>query len=522
MTADPFEADVDPIASLEMSDDDARDYAFARNWEPEIPALEHELGDPERIAQLRADREAHETELRAVVAHSRAEHKIPTEPNGDGHGIVRMSTVDPEHVDWLWSGRIPLGKLTLVDGDPGRGKSTFMLDLAARVTTGSPLPDGTQLGDPRSVVLMTAEDGLADTVRPRLDAAGADPARVVVIEAVPVYDDEGNMTLRPPSLPRDLGFLERVIREEKAALGLIDVLAAYLGADVDGHVDKDVRRALMPLAKMAERTGAAIIAARHLTKARGGNAIYAGGGSIGIIGAARSALIIGDDPSDETGDRRILAVAKSNLAAIPTALAYRLVSAHEHGCARIEWLGATDHTADDLVSVESREQHTERDEATDFLRELLADGPMAAKDTKAAARGAGIAERTLTRARQDLHVVVDRAGFPAVSTWRLRATPPPTHTGGPTGEGGPTVTPQRFPDHPPSAGSQLGHPPVLGPTGPTDGVDEPPEPTADTAPAEPDPATDAERQRLADEETAVLARLEDELGAEVVDAGEPS
>jgi AAA domain len=310
--------------------------------------------------------------------------------------FTRMADVEPEDVSWLWPGRIPFGKLTVLDGDPKTGKSTMMLDLAARLSTGSPFPDGHRLDGPADVVLLTAEDGLADTVRPRLDAAGANVKRIAVLDWAKAYDKDGTVTERPPSLPRDLPDLETFVTRHGAALVIIDVLNAFLGADVDGYKDQDVRRALMPLAKMAERTGAAIVAIRHLTKQRTGNALYAGGGSIGIVGAARSVLLVAVDPDDD--DRRVMASVACNIAAPVSALGFRLV-ADEHG-SKVVWLGDVAHTADALVSPRSGEDRTARDEAAEWLGEFLADGARPATDVKDAATAAGINPRTLRRAKK--------------------------------------------------------------------------------------------------------------------------
>ena len=230
--------------------------------------------------------------------------------------VTAMADVAPEAVRWLWEGRIPLGKLTVLEGDPKGGKSTMTLDLMARVSTNSPMPDGTlsDLDGRAYCVLLTAEDGLADTVRPRLDLAGADVSRVMVWEGVLSTTDEST-ELRMPSLPLDVLRLEALVTELAAKLVVVDVLAAYLGDRVDSHHDNDVRRALAPLAKMAESTGAAVVVLRHLNKGGGTKAMYRGGGSIGISGQARSILLSGLDPNDETNRRRVLAVTGCNVAA---------------------------------------------------------------------------------------------------------------------------------------------------------------------------------------------------------------
>lgn len=335
--------------------------------------------------------------------------------------FVRLCDVEPEHVSWLWPGRIPLGKVCIVDGDPGLGKSTLVLgEMASRVTTGTPWPDGQPcpLG---SVVMLTAEDGLGDTIRPRLDAHGADSSRVVAFEAVEYGPDDERL----PSLALDVARIEAAVIREGALLVVVDVLMAFLGARTDAYRDQDVRTLLTPLVKMAERTGCAVICLRHLSKSGGANALYRGGGSIGIIGAARAGLLVALDPEDET--RRVLAVTKNNLAAPVPALAFRLAPDEVRGCARIEWDGETAHTASQLLESGDAEERSAGDEAVAFLTELLEDGPMPASKVRKAARDAGIADRTLDRARKRAGIGSKREGFGAdgVWSWSLSATQPP-------------------------------------------------------------------------------------------------
>lgn len=326
--------------------------------------------------------------------------------------ITRLSDVRPRPVEWLWPGRLPAGKLVVVDGDPGDGKSTMLTDLAARLTTGSPFPDGHRPYGPRAVVLLSAEDAADDTVRPRLDAAGADSARVVIFDGVAVTDEQGNVTTRPPSIPADLDRLEDVVTDEGAGLVIVDVLNAFLSSKVDGHRDQDIRSALMPLAHMAERTGACVVCIRHLNKAGGSNPLYRGGGSIGIIGAARLGLLVGADPEDE--DRRILAVSKSNLAAAPPALAYRLVDAPEHHCARVQWEGTTEHKAADLLVGRDHDDH-DRHDASKVLAAILSDGPLWAKEAIDRMAEAGFSKDQAKRAKGKLGVTTTKVGKPGDS-----------------------------------------------------------------------------------------------------------
>lgn len=355
-------------------------------------------------------------------------------PEGRGapaaaHSEPRLTTfadVTPERVSWLWPGYLPAGKLVLVDGDPSCGKSTMTTDLAARCSTGSPWPDGAASAGPADVLLLSAEDGLGDTIAPRLHAAGADVARVHALTEVPQVGDDGGVRMVPPSLPRDVPILHQLISRHRIKLVIVDVLMAYLNGKVDSHRDQDVRGVLHQLTTLAEATGCTMVLIRHLNKAGGGSPLYRGGGSIGIIGAARAAFIVGRDPDDQ--DRRILACSKSNLAVEPASLAYRLVSDNTLGCARVEWEGGVDLAAGDLLrGPRDDEERSERDEAVDWLTEYLAGngGEAPAKDVLRAGRADGIAERTLQRARARAGVTSQRRGFGQGSVWVLDPSFPP-------------------------------------------------------------------------------------------------
>jgi AAA domain-containing protein len=315
-----------------------------------------------------------------------------------------LSDITPQAVSWLWPARIPLGKLTLLEGDPGLGKSTLALDLAARVSCGAVMPDGVPgLGAPSGVVVLTAEDGLADTVAPRLEAAGADRERIVALCGVRVDDYE-----RPPMLPEDLPGVRAAIEQVVARLVIIDPLVAFFGSSVDSWRDQDVRRALHPLAQLAEECDVAILALRHLTKGGGPQAIYRGGGSIGIVGAARSALLVARDPEDD--GVRVLASVKCNLAPEPPSLTFRLESA-PGSVARIVWGGSSPHRADALVAVPADEgERSSIDEAIGFLREELSATPQKSRELERAARRLGISDRTLERARARLGVRPQKVG----------------------------------------------------------------------------------------------------------------
>ena len=373
-------------------------------------------------------RQTAEAILAELDAHARldAVHAGPSMPPtnpADTVSLVRLADVYPERVNWLWPGYLARGKLHVIDGDPGLGKSTLTTDLAARVTTGKPWPDG-QAGCPTGgVVLLSAEDGLADTIRPRLDAAGADLDRVVALTGVRYLDPgAGEVLERMPALPGDIGRIRYTVERVGAALVVIDPLMAYLGGDVNSYRDQDVRRALAPLSTMAEATGAAVILVRHLTKGGGSNALYRGGGSIGIIGAARIGYTVGRDPDDE--QRVIVAGTKANITTMPASLAYRLTEAPEHGCARVEWETApVSYTAMDLLSAatETPDERGERRDAAEWLRCYLTDegGSAAVADIVKAAKIEGISDRTLRRTRWAIGATASRSGFPARSVWEI-------------------------------------------------------------------------------------------------------
>jgi hypothetical protein len=253
---------------------------------------------------------------------------------------TRLAEVEPEHVSWLWPGRIPVGKITMLDGDPGNGKSTISLDIAARVSRGLPMPDGaaSDLEGPGNVLLLGVEDGLGDTIRPRLDAAGADVNRITAVTSA--VDLEGVDC--PFTIPHDIDMLGSEIETNAIRLVIVDPLVSFLSEETNSYNDHHIRRALSPVAQLAERTGASFLIIRHLTKAQGGNALYRGGGSIGITAIARSAMVVGVDPENE--DQRVLAMTKSNLSARVSSLAYRLESA-ANGSVAIDWQGESTHTA---------------------------------------------------------------------------------------------------------------------------------------------------------------------------------
>ena len=332
------------------------------------------------------------------------ERPAPGAPEFPTPGTL-LSEVKPERVSWLWRGWLALGKLSVIDGDPGLGKSAAVLDIAARVSTGRAFPDGSRCeAGTGGVVILSAEDGLADTIKPRLDAAGADTSRILSLATVPA-EDEGVRHERLLSIPDDIPLIEREIKRIGAKLMVVDPLMAFLSGEINSHKDQDVRRALAPLAAMAERTGAAVHVVRHLSKGDGRSPIYRGGGSIGIIGAARMGSLVAKDPQDD--NRRVLAPTKNNLATQPKSLLYRLEEA-DNGAVKVVWAGETGLSADDLLQTSNGAESEARTEAEDFLRSLLADGPLPSEEVFKESKEAGISTSTLRRAKKNLSISAER------------------------------------------------------------------------------------------------------------------
>jgi AAA domain len=316
-----------------------------------------------------------------------------------GKRVLQLSQVQPESIQWLWPGRMAAGKLTLLDGDPGLGKSMMTLDLAARVTTGREFPDGAAGGEPAGVVLVGGEDGVSDTIIARLQAAGADLSRVHTFDGT----SRDGVWRGLPTFPEDCGLLEEAVGEAKARLVIIDPLLAFISSNVWSVNDQMVRQALAPLARVAEKTRAAMILVRHLNKWGGGQrAIYRGSGSIGIIGSARTAFLVGRDP--EEPDMRVLACTKNNLGAPPASLSFRIVGVDQDR-ARVEWAGPVEVTAEELVQVPSHRRGELLPRAVLFLEKLLSKGPCSRESVLRKTRAYGIANRTLKRARGQLSVV---------------------------------------------------------------------------------------------------------------------
>jgi putative DNA primase/helicase len=328
--------------------------------------------------------------------------------------IVRLADVKPEPLRWLWPGRIALGKLTMIAGDPGLGKSFLTLDIASRLSTGTPWPDAVGQENPSGgAVLLSAEDDIADTIRPRLDAAGADVARIIALRAV----QQGEGAARMFNLATDLSALDAAIQRcTGCRLVVVDPITAYLGK-TDSHKNADIRGLLAPLSDLAARHGIAIVAVSHLNKSGAGPAMYRTMGSLAFVAAARAAWAVVRDPDDNA--RRLLLPVKNNLAPDAGGLAYSLRDSALDGIPSIAWESQpVSITADEVLSIPGGgDERTGREDAAEWLRVALADGPMKATDVKRQAKQNSIAERTLNRAKTTAGVQTKREGFGPGATW---------------------------------------------------------------------------------------------------------
>lgn len=308
--------------------------------------------------------------------------------------VVCMSDVEPEQVQWLWHPYIPLGKLTMLDGEEGIGKSWLLCALAGRISRGEALPFSDEVVSGNVLLLSGSEDGLADTIRPRLDAVGADCARIFAIDEPFTFDQSGLIRLTG------------LIAELQPSLVVIDPLFDYVAARTDINRDNESRAATRPLREVAERCGCAVVAVRHIGKSKGnGEARAAGLGGIGFRAAGRSGLLVGCDPQDRR--RRALVLTKSNLADITQAKAVGFTI--EGG--EFFWLGESTLTAESMLArLEDQDARSAQTSAASVLRDLLHDGARPAKEVQAEMRSAGFTDDVIRRARERLGIKPRKEG----------------------------------------------------------------------------------------------------------------
>jgi hypothetical protein len=329
---------------------------------------------------------------------------------------IPASEIESTAVTWLWPERVPVGSLTLLVGDPGLGKSLLTIDLAAKVSRG-------ELGDGGVSLLVTAEDALAATVRPRLDAAEAGLDRVRLFQKGTGGLEEGLV------LPDDVEELASLIGGHEAKLVVIDPLAAHLPRQINTWKDQSVREALAPLHRAAEAHQAAIVVVAHLNKGEGSDPLRRIGGSVGIAAAARSVLLLARDPSDPEGERgsqRVLAHAKSNLGPPAASLTFAVEEVELEGgvrTARVRELGLSAYLASELLTVERHERGSKVGDAIGLLGEMLASRPRPVTELEAAAQERDISWETMKRAKKVLGIESSKPSFGGGWAWQLPAEP---------------------------------------------------------------------------------------------------
>lgn len=332
-----------------------------------------------------------------------------------GLEIYCAESIEAKPLGWLWPNRIPLAKLTLFVGHPGLGKSFAALDVVARVTSGRQWPDGCPNQVTGGAIVFSAEDGLADTIIPRLLALGAQRGRIWLARRVREADEAGQINRRGFNLAKDLPHIERLLdRYPDVKLIVIDPVSAYL-ARTDSYKNSELRSEVLdPLSELAERRDVAILAITHFNKGGGSNGLERVSGSIAFPAAARAVWGIARDPEEPS--RRLMVSGKSNLGPEVDGLAFRIGPGGD-GVVTLQWLdGAIDENLSDLLR---REQEATREgsmgakleTAKALWCEMLRDGPRPVVEVETRARELRISESTLKRARWELGVRASRHGF---------------------------------------------------------------------------------------------------------------
>ncbi len=329
-----------------------------------------------------------------------------------------MADIKARPIRWLWPGRIARGKVSMIAGHPGLGKSQVTASLAAIVTTGGRWPVDWTPCELGSVVIMSAEDDPADTIRPRLEAAGADARRIYILEAVREPSD-GSTLDRPFNLKTDLCHLDELMEYiGDVSLVVIDPITAYLGG-ADSHKNAEVRALLAPLSELASRHCAAVVCVSHLNKGAG-EAMMRVNGSLAFVAAARAAFLVAKDRNDKC--RRLFLPVKNNIGNDVSGLAFRVEGHSVKGIetSRVSWEPeAVEISADEALVVEADTSMPARSEAKEWLNDLLADGPVAVKEIESEAKAAGLSWATVRRAKDALGIRSVKVRFDGQWSWSL-------------------------------------------------------------------------------------------------------
>lgn len=302
--------------------------------------------------------------------------------SGEQGKVTYYNTVKSKQVDWLWYPYIPYGKITIIQGDPGEGKTTLILSLIAEMSNGGHLP----LSDQKIqgvAIYQNTEDDIADTIKPRLENHHADCSNICFIDSTdPITLDDDN--------------IESAIRHSKAKLLVLDPIQSFVGENVDMNRANSIRPRMKKLKEMAERTGCAVVLIGHLNKNSGNKTNYRGLGSIDIPAAARSVLLVGKIEGQP--DVRVVSQMKNNLAPIGKSLAFKLVEG------QVVWLGEIDMTAEELADGGSTYDNAKQPEAASIILSLLSEGPVPSKTLYAKGEEYGISDRTMNKAKKKLPI----------------------------------------------------------------------------------------------------------------------
>ena len=353
-------------------------------------------------------------EIASIEINRLLTNKNKSNPNNNNNNLSRqvsyitLSDVEPKAVEWLWPGRFALGKVSIIAGDPGLGKSFLTLDIAARVTNGHLWPFDEGQAPQGRVILLSAEDDPADTIRPRLDAAGADSSLIHVIQSVQSVNHETGEEFEDCfSLATDIDTLDSVVTKlDNVRLVVVDPLTAYLGS-TDSHKDSEVRHVLRPLAEFAARHHIAVICVMHLNKSQN-HSQYRISGSVAFGAAARAAWVISKDPDDMDYRRRVMVQIKNNLAADPGSVSFEMATQNllNQQSSHISWLQQIDMNADYALGNEVIDQDSKNtiDEAKDWILGALEDGSVLSGDLKKQASKDGLCWRTINTAKKQLGI----------------------------------------------------------------------------------------------------------------------